>query len=303
MASASNALTSDVGQGGPAERAYPRLEPIGDAQLVEFCEFLHANLNARIAVRDWVGAFEQRWASAKPNNGFLLRGDNGRVVGGIGAIYADRMIRGRPERFCNITSWCVLDEYRSQSLRLASALLAQPGYHFTDFTPTELVARSLKFLKFRPMDATHAIVPNIPWWDRAVRVVSAAAAVERILPPSEAKVFRDHLHFGWLRHVVVDCGGNVCYVSYKRGSVKHLPCATLLYVSDPVLFVRFRFVLGAYFLFRHGMVATRVEARLLPYRMRWAAHVNGGHQKLFRSPELNEADVTDFYSELVALNL
>ena len=57
------------------------------------------------------------------------------------------MIRDPPERFCNITSWCVLQPYRSHSLRLAMALVSQPGYHFTDLSPTQLVAGTLRFLK------------------------------------------------------------------------------------------------------------------------------------------------------------
>ena len=77
------------------------------------------------------------------NHGFAIRNTAGRMVGGIGAIYAERIIRGRPERFCNITSWCVLDEYRSHSMRLAMALVSQPGYHFTDLSPTTIVAGSL----------------------------------------------------------------------------------------------------------------------------------------------------------------
>ncbi len=104
----------------------------------------------------------QTWYPGKPNNGFLIRHE-GRIVGGIGAIYAERKVRGRLERFCNITSWCVLDEFRAQSMRLAIALTGQPGFHFTDLTPTEVVSRTLQFLKFRAMDERQAIWPNPPW--------------------------------------------------------------------------------------------------------------------------------------------
>ena len=42
---------------------------------------------------------------------------------------------GRVARFCNLTSWCVLPDYRSPSISLLTALLRQGGYHFTVLTP------------------------------------------------------------------------------------------------------------------------------------------------------------------------
>ena len=110
----------------------------------------------------------QDWCPSKPNNGFLIRHE-GRIVGGIGAIYAERLVRGRTERFCNITSWCVLDAFRAQSMRLAMALTGQPGFHFTDLTPTEVVSKTLQFLKFKPMNERQAIWPNLPWPFAATR--------------------------------------------------------------------------------------------------------------------------------------
>jgi len=82
----------------------PTLEPIADADLPGFCRFLSENLSRDRAAEEWAKAFTQDWCPSKPNNGFLIRHE-GRIVGGIGAIYAERPIRGRTERFCNITSF------------------------------------------------------------------------------------------------------------------------------------------------------------------------------------------------------
>ncbi len=140
----------------------PALAPIRDDDLLEFCRFLTEHLSKERTPEQWAQAFRQNWGVVKPNNGFLLRAE-GRIVGGIGAIYAERTIRGQPERFCNITSWCVLESHRAQSMRLAMAVVSQAGYHFTDLTPTEVVSKTLQFLKFKPMNERQAVWPNLPW--------------------------------------------------------------------------------------------------------------------------------------------
>jgi hypothetical protein len=137
----------------------PTLEPIRDADLPEFCAFLVEHLSSERTPEQWAQAFRQDWGLDKPNNGFLIR-DQGKVVGGIGALYAQRLVRGQSERFCNITSWCVLEPYRAQSMRLAMAVVSQPGFHFTDLTPTEVVSKTLQFLKFKPMNERQAVWPN-----------------------------------------------------------------------------------------------------------------------------------------------
>jgi hypothetical protein len=281
----------------------PILEPIRNEDLQEFCAFLHANLNPNISASLWAEAFQQDWGMDKPNNGFLLRDPEGRIVGGIGAIYAEQTIRGKPERFCNITSWCVLEQYRSHSMRLAMALVSQPGFHFTDFTPTVVVAGSLRFLKFKPMDGRVTVMPNLPWWDPRVRVVSDPETIERVLSPRDAKVYRDHRHFPWLKHAAVGRPGAYCHVVYKKGVLKHLPCAVVLYASAPDLFLRYRFTLGRYFLFRHGMASMRIESRFLPRPPRFSAQVDGYYNKMFRSDTLCESDISNLYSEFAALDL
>ena len=41
------------------------------------------------------------------------------------ALYSERDIDGRTERFCNLAAWCVMDEYRSFGLMLLKALLTK----------------------------------------------------------------------------------------------------------------------------------------------------------------------------------
>jgi hypothetical protein len=284
--------------------ALPTLEPIRDDDLPAFCQFLTEHLGAGRSAEEWAKAFRQDWGLAKPNNGFLIR-DQGRIVGGIGAIYAERLIRGRPERFCNITSWCVLEAWRAQSMRLAMAVVSQPGFHFTDLTPTEVVSKTLQFLKFKPMNERHALWPNFPWpFARlgGTRVITDPDRIELALAAVDARVFREHRHLPWLRHAAVGRPGACCYVVWKPNRLKGVAGAMVLAMSDAEMFLRYRLALGAHLL-RRGCFYTRVESRLLPRLPTLSRELVGFRNKVFRSDTLAEADISNLYSEIVALDL
>jgi hypothetical protein len=283
----------------------PTLEPIRDEDLPEFCRFLCQHMDSQRSPEAWAMAFTQSWCPKKPNNGFLIRHE-GRIVGGIGAIYAEREVRGRTERFCNITSWCVTHEFRAQSMRLAMALTTQPGFHFTDLTPTEVVSRTLQFLKFKPMNERQAIWPNLPWpiaGPRDARVVSDPDRIMAMLSAGDARAYRDHRHLPWLAHAAVGEPGAACYVVWKRARWRGLPGLRILALSEPEIFLRHRRAFGSRLLVRHGLWYTRVESRLLPRLPRLALEQSGYRQKVFRSETLTAADMSNLYSELVALDL
>ena len=281
------------------------LEPIRDSDLTDFCQFLVENLSQQRTADEWARAFLQEWGVEKPNNGFLLR-DGNRIVGGIGAIYAERLIRGKPERFCNITSWCVLDRYRSQSMRLAVALTSQPGFHFTDLTPTEVVSKTLQFLKFRPMNERQAVWPNPPWpfsLLAGVRVIIEPDTIEQVLTPEDTRVYLEHKHLPWLNHLAVGRPGNFCHVVYKRTRLKGLPGAFILGFSKPEQLIKYRFALGNHLLFRKGLVFAKVESRLLTRVPIPSIELTGFRSKVFRSDTLTETDISNLYTEIVALNI
>jgi len=283
----------------------PTLEPIRDEDLPEFGGFLTENLSRDRSAAAWAEAFRQNWCSSKPNNGFVIRHE-GRVVGGIGAIYSERPVHGRTERFCNITSWCVQDAFRAQSMRLAMALTSQDGFHFTDLTPTAVVSKTLQFLNFKPMNERHAIWPNVPWpfgRPAGVRVITDPEQIPSVLRVDDAKAYRDHRHLPWLRHVAVGRAYAWCYVVWKPTRLKRIAGAWILAASHPELFLRYRWALGSYLLLRHGLAYTRVESRLLPRLPKPCVELSGYRNKVFKSDTLTAADMSNLYTELVALDL
>ncbi len=279
-----------------------RIEPITDETVVQFASFLEAHMGHRRSAPQWEQALRTGWGDPRPDFGVVMRAPSGDVVGGIGALYATRMVDGQPEQFCNLTSWCVLDEYRKQSMRMAMVLMKDTSRHYTNFSPTEVVAGALKFLKFRALDVDQTVVLNVPSWSRSWRVLSRRADIESKLTGPALQAYLDHRRFPWLQHVLLGSGTTWCHVVYKRRRFKSLPSAHILHASDRAILGRGLPALGGYFL-AHGMVSTHVETRLIGGPVRLSRIRTGFKPKLFLSATLDESRIDYLYSESVAIDL
>ncbi|MCZ4313805.1 hypothetical protein O4H66_10380 [Comamonadaceae bacterium G21597-S1] len=279
------------------------IEPISDAMLPEFCQFLHENMPVKRSAQDWETCLRHQWMENPPNFGFVLRSDAGKVVGGIGAYYSDRIIQGNAEKFCNITSWCVLDAYRPQSMKLAMAVIGQAGHHFTDFSPTKVVGNTLKFFKFKELDERQATTLNLPTlFYKHRHVLADPQQIELALTGTALKAYRDHLGFAHLQHVVLGSNGHYCHVVYKLGRFKRFATASVLYIADRDVFAR-HFRDFATFLLLRGILFTQTEVRMLPL-LPWPSVVRAGfNRKVFLSATLQENDIDYLYSEQVAIDL
>jgi hypothetical protein len=266
-------------------------------------EFLHAELNSRLATAEWEAAITPPWACDQPNYGFLLRAGE-RIVGAYLAFYSERKIEGRTERFCNLAAWCVIDEYRSLSLLLLNALLAQKGYHFTDLSPSGSVIPLNARLRFSHLDVTTALAPNLPWplWSRRVRVISEPKEIERTLCGRDLEIYRDHARAAAARHVVVVEDNLTCYIVFRRVRRKNLPLfASILYVGNRELFRTVAKYVFRHLLLRHGIPVTLAELRVVGDRPKPSIILKSPRPKMYRSANLRSDQIDYLYSELTCV--
>ena len=277
------------------------VEPITETRISDVCRFLHAHLDPNMPPEKWRAAFEPPWEVDAPNRGFVLL-DGGELVGVLGAMYSDRLIRGTREQFCNLFGWFVLPTHRRHSLKLLYAALSAKNYHFTDLSPLSTLLPVLQRLGFQILDTTTTIVPNLPLAAAGLRSrIHTGDRGGDILKGESARIFRDHRDAAAVRQLVVERPEGVCHLVYRVHRRKSVRCATVLYLSDPDLFARSMRAVGAHLLLRHGALLTLIESRLLPERPKLSAQWRPKQSKAFRTANLGEADVDYLYSELVLL--
>lgn len=277
------------------------LAPITGDDVHQVAAYLHRALNDRLSAEDWARSMVPAWPCDASNHGFHLR-DEGRVVGVALAFYADRTSAGRTRRVCNLGAWCVDDAYQAHGLRLLRALLGQRDLHFTDLSPSGNVVALNERLKFRHLDTTTKLVPNLPLPPLAVRASTDHERIATLLTGRERRIFEDHRGAVAARHVVLEVGGRPLYVMHRKERRKGLPVfASLLHVSDPAMFARAWPRLSSHLL-GQGALATLVEQRVVAG---WAPP--GGltltrpRPKMFRGDDLEAEDVDYLYSELTCV--
>lgn len=275
------------------------MSPITAVDLPAVAEFLRVNLNELVPWGEACASVP--WNVVAPNHGFMLR-DGHRVVGALLALYSERLVAGRRERFCNLGSWCVLPDYRSRSISLLKAVLGQEQYTFTVLTPDSGSQEILAWLGFRVIDTEAAVIPNLPWptLPGQTRVSSDPAVIGRTLTGTQLALYRDHERALAARHLVLIRGQDTCYVIWREARYGKKPVAQLLHVSNPDLFHRSVLPLARHLLVRHRLVATLAELRLVNCEPYLSVKYDGW-PKMYRSTSLAPEQIDYLYSELVCV--
>jgi hypothetical protein len=276
--------------------------PITDADVQAVAEFLERGMSSGVSAAGWRRAMTPPWHVEQPNHGYFLIA-NGHVVGAYLAFYSERVIEGQPQRICNLGAWSVADEYRASGLRLLRSLLRQPGYTFTDLSPSgNVVPLNIRF-GFIALDTTTAVVPNLPWpvRSRGVRVVDAPDEIDGLLSGRDLTIYRDHAATAAAHHVILVDGERSCYVVFRRDRRKRLPLfASILHVGDPELFRSCAPLLYRHLLLRHAIPATRGELRIVGHRPTRGLIVSG-RPRMYLSEDLGPDQIDYLYSELTCV--
>ena len=101
------------------------------------------------------------WQTTEDFCGYLLLKD-GDIKGYLGLIFSRRILNDKVEKFCNMTSWVVNEDCRSQSLPMLLELLKLKDYTLTNFTASPTVATILGKLGFTEFPVDQRVLLPMP---------------------------------------------------------------------------------------------------------------------------------------------
>jgi hypothetical protein len=272
------------------EQVYPLLHGFGDSP---------------IAKEHWQKIFVTPWRTSEDFCGYLLLRD-GEVKGYLGLIFSERMLGDNIEKFCNLTSWIVVEDSRNQSLKMLLEVLKLKDYTLTNFTASPTVATILSKLGFTEFAVHQRVllpVPRFAFTRRGQRCEFDAAVIKSKLTVENLRIFNDHAGLD-CRHLLLRSDRGDCYVVLKNIVRKQLTWAKVHYLSSPEIFHECLERLIASICFRLRVCGIMVDERYIEgYRFR--ASVSYPHQRraYFKSNSVVDKNRIDtLYSEVVILH-
>ena len=188
-------------------------------------------MNAKIPRERWRAILDYPWRPPEAERGWLVE-DGGWVVGFMGTIYSDRPVRGRLHRFCDLSSWYLLPDYRGDGTgdALLRAGMAKREVTYQTMTARRATGRKIRALGFTVLDATRSVLrpaeraPKLP-------VVLAREEVRARLGPDERAVFDSHAGLA-IHHALVGEPG-VWIVWQRKLKGEAVAYHEVLRTSDP----------------------------------------------------------------------
>jgi hypothetical protein len=134
-----------------------------------------------------------------------------------------------------------------------------------------------------------------------LKVLMRPEQLDATLQGEAARLWRDHRSIPWLNRFAIGQGDDWCLIFWKPATVRGLPGAVILGMSDTARFIEWNRAIGGHFLLRHGLFGSRLRAYLLPDAVPFAFRRAAPMPHFLRGTLPPGTQPTLLYSELVAL--
>jgi hypothetical protein len=232
--------------------------------------------------------------------GYLLQ-EGDRIVGFLGAIYSCRKIGGKMEQFCNLTNWCVLPEFRNESLKLLFAILGRRGQVIVNLSPSPEVQTMLTAMRYRSLDKFKLFsLPLTHFWTLTGRghLLQEGPSLLAALDEAQQEIIRHHTGTG-CRFIALTHGERTCLVVSKRRKKQGVPFTEILHASDPDLLRRNFERVKLSIMLRDRTPLLAIDERLLETRL--PLMLPYSRPSYFQSRSIEPHLIDNLYSELALL--
>lgn len=264
--------------------------------------------NPRLTKEDWGRLFVDHCDSKEGYFGYALFNE-GRVVGFLGLIFSNRLIDGKVQKFCNLTSWIIKKEYRGQGLSrlLFSEVLKLNGYTIITLPPSPKTLRMHKEQGFKELEDSYRLIFPLPFscgFSYDCSLVREQEELRNSLNVRELKIYDDHLICKCI-HILIKTKQGNCYIIIKRVIRRNLPFADIQYISNLSIFLQYIDCLRIKLVLSSRVCALLIEERFLRgNKIKYSIVRKFLRAKLFRSSLLNKDKITDnLYTESLILDL
>jgi hypothetical protein len=245
--------------------------------------------------------FIPRWGSNETHVGFLLE-ENGQAVGYLGTLFSTRDMNGRKEKFCNLYTWIVKEEFRSEGLLLLFQVLRMKDVTVTNFTGNRVASLLMKF-DFQVLDKTLKILLPIPALGDGCELIFDYSRIAALLDAHDRRVFDDHRDLKYPFVLLKTKDGN-SLLSFKKVKRKRLPVLEVHYLSRRDVFLKHILHILVSLCLHTRTVGLMVGDHFLgDASLPFSITIPQRQIRLFRSKTVSPEEMDTMYSELQVLNL
>lgn len=254
--------------------------------------------------QEWRDVFDYQFDSGEDYCGYAML-DNGRVVGMLGMVFSQRWIEGEIKRFCNLHTWWIREDYRGRSLLLLRPVLKLQGYTITHFTPCDRIrAITKERLGFQDLNSQLRIL--LPLGDRFAatkEILFDESVIAERLAAHERRILQDHRPYR-VGHLLLEAGGDYCYVLYTHVVRHRLPYCHIHYISNKTTFAKREPLVRSALLHRHSARFVALDERLMDdLDVRRSFKFWAPAHAVFKSSDVRPDQIDNLYSDVVFLKL
>lgn len=275
----------------------------GPEEREEIAQFMNVVFHkAKWDIDGWRRLLAGRWCGPDGRYAISVR-DDGKLVGVLGLVYADRMTSGGLRTTADMTSWYILKEYRGQGIgqKMLALATSDPTVTVTNFSSAKAAVSVLVSAGLTVLDKERLV-----WHPRVTPsgliVHDDPLSLGDRLPAKDRKIIGDHQGLK-LRHLAVETpDGPVAMVLYPQNKHGDWVTHEIMYLGNQPLFAQY---------------APQIAAAVLPERdailsldRRFAAEgITPDEVRPFATPRycqpglLDPSEIDMLYSECVLLNI